>query len=97
MRLTTCIAIVGLICASAASHTSVPGNVGNKQPVEHTSIQDISMGNRLTNRIELAQQASNQCLTPYFWCWLPGYAPIGSACWCATPQGPVAGRVGIVR
>lgn len=45
-------------------------------------------------RIELAQQMSNRCLTPYFWCVLPVYAPVGTACWCASPNGPVAGRVG---
>ncbi|HZR59073.1 MAG TPA: hypothetical protein VFA74_19555 [Terriglobales bacterium] len=42
----------------------------------------------------VAQQVSNRCLTPYFWCFLPGYAPVGTACWCASPNGPVAGYVG---
>lgn len=43
--------------------------------------------------VELAQQMSNRCFTPSFWCFLPGYAPIGAPCWCATPYGPVGGIV----
>ena len=46
------------------------------------------------DRLEIAQQVSNRCLTPYFWCLLPGFAPIGTPCWCASPNGPVPGRVG---
>lgn len=36
---------------------------------------------------------ANQCLTPYFWCYMPGYAPVGASCWCASPNGPVGGVV----
>jgi hypothetical protein len=45
------------------------------------------------DKFELAQQVSNRCATPYFYCILPGYAPIGTPCWCASPNGPVAGSV----
>jgi len=37
---------------------------------------------------------SNRCFTPSFWCWLPGFAPIGMPCYCGTPYGPIQGRVG---
>jgi hypothetical protein len=43
---------------------------------------------------EIAQvPTSNRCFTPYFWCYLPGYAPIDTPCWCASPNGPVGGVV----
>jgi hypothetical protein len=42
---------------------------------------------------KLAQAYDNRCFTPYFWCYLPGPAPINSPCWCASPNGPVAGVV----
>jgi hypothetical protein len=43
---------------------------------------------------EIAQaSSSNRCFTPYFWCYLPGFAPINTPCWCASPNGPVAGVV----
>jgi hypothetical protein len=43
----------------------------------------------------LAQPAEgNRCFTPQFWCWLPGYAYLGTPCYCATPYGPVNGVVG---
>jgi hypothetical protein len=35
-----------------------------------------------------------RCFTPQGMCWLPGSAPPGTPCWCATPYGPVAGRTG---
>ena len=38
-------------------------------------------------------QVSNRCFTPQFWCYLPGNAPVGARCWCATPYGPVEGVV----
>jgi hypothetical protein len=61
---------------------------------EHTSMRKLSLSTNIAENAEFAQQASNRCLTPYFWCYLPGYAPVGAACWCASPNGPVAGRVG---
>lgn len=33
------------------------------------------------------------CLTPYGWCWLPQALPPGGQCYCATPRGPIYGRV----
>jgi hypothetical protein len=53
----------------------------------------ISISERLDDRLEIAQQFSNRCFTPYFWCYLPGTAPINTPCWCASPNGPVAGVV----
>lgn len=42
----------------------------------------------------LAQTAvSNRCVTPHLTCLLPQSVAVGSACWCATPNGPVTGTV----
>jgi hypothetical protein len=46
------------------------------------------------NFLYVQYPTSNRCLTPSFWCLLPGYAQVGSPCWCGTTYGPVAGRVG---
>ncbi len=62
--------------------------------VRHDSIREIWRGNIIEERSEFAQQMSNRCLTPYFWCFLPAYGPVGTPCWCASPNGPIAGRVG---
>lgn len=62
---------------------------------ERTSILELSSGKNLKLQAEpAAQQMSNRCLTPYFWCILPQYGPVGAPCWCASPNGPVGGRVG---
>lgn len=34
------------------------------------------------------------CFTPQFWCWAPMQGPAGAPCWCASPYGPVQGRLG---
>lgn len=44
--------------------------------------------------VQWPQQPMSRCLTPSGACWIPGYAPIGTACWCASPYGPVPGRIG---
>lgn len=42
----------------------------------------------------VAQAAvSNQCVTPHLTCSLPQSVPVGTPCWCATPNGPVTGTV----
>ena len=38
-----------------------------------------------------AQQMSNRCVTPQFWCQLSNFGPVGSPCYCNTPYGPVPG------
>jgi hypothetical protein len=38
-------------------------------------------------------QPGTICLTNYGWCWLPRPFPSGGQCYCATPQGPIYGRV----
>lgn len=93
MRATTIIAIVILTLGSAASHGTRATIPGSKFP-EHTLIQQTPAANRLGESFEIAQvPVSNRCFTPYFWCYLPGYAPIGSSCWCPSPNGPVGGVV----
>ena len=39
------------------------------------------------------QPMSNRCVTPQFWCWLPGYGPVGAPCFCPTPYGNVPGVI----
>ena len=51
-------------------------------------IDKISMDN------QLAQMMGRVCYTQYIACVLPGFGPIGSPCWCATPAGPAGGRIG---
>jgi len=41
----------------------------------------------------IAGQTSNVCKTPAGSCSLSSNGRIGEACWCATPNGPVAGKV----
>jgi hypothetical protein len=55
-------------------------------PIEKNSDDPAPLG--------LQAPVSNKCLTPGFFCFLPGYGPVGAPCWCASPYGPVAGRVG---
>jgi hypothetical protein len=40
---------------------------------QHTFVQE-SVGDETP---QAAQQVSNRCLTPYFWCVLPTYGPFG--------------------
>lgn len=35
----------------------------------------------------------NRCQTPWGWCFMNGYAPIGNACFCPGAYGPVYGYV----
>lgn len=37
-------------------------------------------------------QPGTICYTQYGWCWIQQSQP-GSQCYCATPQGPIYGRV----
>jgi hypothetical protein len=34
------------------------------------------------------------CFTPQFWCWMPQVGPVGALCYCPSPYGWVAGRLG---
>jgi hypothetical protein len=93
MRISTIIVIGILILGPVASHgtkTTIP----SLKLREHTLSQQSLSTNPLRENFEIAQvPLSNRCYTPYFWCYLPGYAPINSACWCASPNGPIGGVV----
>jgi|KBSMisStandDraft_5_1062788.scaffolds.fasta_scaffold419487_2 hypothetical protein len=43
--------------------------------------------------LRLAQYMSNICATPYGSCYMGGFGPIGSQCWCPSPNGPIRGVV----
>jgi len=93
MRIPTVIAIVALTFASAASHSSTPDRRAIATTPEHNVADPVSVENRFGDRIEIAQRYSNQCVTPRLSCVLPRSAPVGTACWCATPNGPVNGTI----
>lgn len=93
MRINTVIAIVVLTSALATSHGSISDNRGYRRTAGRDATRHISKIDPLGDRFEIAQQVSNRCFTPYFWCFLPGWAPINTPCWCATPNGPVGGVV----
>jgi hypothetical protein len=67
--------------AGLATSTPIPD-----APIENNSEEPSPLG--------LQAPVSNKCLTPAFFCYLPSYGPVGAPCWCASPYGPVAGRVG---
>jgi hypothetical protein len=89
MRITTVISSLLL-----SSILVAPNNGSATRKPDTITIPRTSRDFHVEDRLELAQQVSNRCLTPYFWCYLPGFAPIGASCWCASPNGPIAGRVG---
>jgi hypothetical protein len=93
MRIMRVIALVILFCGVAMPRTSTRDIRAARWTAEHSSIRRIFGDDSLRDRIEVAQAVSNVCYTPYFYCFLPGYAPVGTPCWCATPNGPVNGVV----
>lgn len=84
-----------LILTYSAALPDIPptNNPANKRAVEHTTQDYIPRHGSLDERLEVAQAYSNRCFTAYLWCLLPGQFPVGSACWCASPNGPVPGVV----
>jgi len=75
MRKATMMSVVLLVC-------------GYVVPIYDTP----ATGQGFEGRIPVTQaQTSNRCYTPTFYCFLPQAIPVGYACWCATPYGPVAG------
>jgi hypothetical protein len=92
MRKATIIAIVILMLGPAASHGTRAIIPSSKLPAFGLTQQ--APGAKLRESFEIAQvPLSNRCFTPYFWCFMAGYLPIGSACWCPSPNGPVGGVV----
>jgi hypothetical protein len=59
-------------------------------------LETLTLSKRSTRdrfqRVQYPQMV--RCFTPQGMCWLPGSAPPGTPCWCATAYGPVAGRTG---
>ena len=93
MRIVAIMAIVLLTCGFVPPNNARRDDGAIRRTLAHTSVRPIPNIEPLDDRREFAQQVSNRCFTPYFWCFLPGYAPVGTGCWCATPNGPVAGVV----
>lgn len=88
----TRIAIAILSITMGASFGSSPGPASNTVTPRWQG-NELSVATSADNYPKLAQAYDNRCFTPYFWCYLPGPAPINSPCWCASPNGPVAGVV----
>jgi hypothetical protein len=87
MRIKAAIVFI-LLSGSFVSHSSTVRQ-GSGSLMEPRAGQVSSVEDGIGNPIQL----SNRCFTPTFWCYLPGNAPINARCWCATPNGPVAGVV----
>jgi hypothetical protein len=95
MRTLKTTAIIVLMLGPTASHGTRAAIPSDKLP-EHTNIEHTLAENSLGAGFEIAQAPppmSNRCFTPYFWCYMPGYGPVGAACWCPSPNGPVGGIV----
>lgn len=93
MRMIRAIAIVLLTCGFIVPHDAMPNKDAITSTAEYIPTRGISSGNNPRGSSELAQQLSTLCVTPRTSCQLKKPAPVGSDCWCATPNGPVAGKV----
>jgi hypothetical protein len=79
---------------SAASHNLVLRRIAMKNSCRALAIALLSLLATSPANIGAAQPLGSKCHTPYFVCVLSGQHPVGSACYCAGPQGPVPGTVG---
>jgi hypothetical protein len=79
----------------ASQRLPKPDNDVKANLAGHISIPDAPTLRSFDDRMQVAQAPplSNRCVTQVVVCILPGYAPVGLACWCATPYGPAAGVV----
>jgi hypothetical protein len=93
MRIIRVIAIVMLTCGFVVPRDAMRNKDGMTRTGDYISIRHFSSGTSLGDSSELAQQFSSWCVTPRTSCQLPKPAPVGTDCWCATPNGPVAGKV----
>lgn len=81
-----------LSCGLAAPHSTM-GEPVTPRNGQRTYIRPSLENERFGQRLEAAQQLSNRCATPAGSCVLDQSAPVGTPCWCATPNGPVSGVV----
>jgi len=93
MRMKGTIAIVTLAWGFVVPQGAMRSQDAIGMTARYSSIRHISTGNSLGDRPEFAQTYSSLCVTPRTSCQLPKPAPVGSDCWCATPNGPVVGKV----
>src|SRR5262249_50384560 len=88
--------VIGVISSMACDAGNGHGVNGSKHAIVDNAdkVIDLSMlsHQRTVGRLLKVQLA--RCVTPAGLCFLQIAAPIGAPCWCATPYGPVAGRVG---
>lgn len=92
MRIRTIIALIVLTCGLSLSHGSLLDGVAKRH--EHTSNRKLVSHDDVKDDLLIAQvPMSNVCYTQYFYCILPRYVPVGTACWCASPNGPIGGVV----
>ena len=85
--------IASMVCDAGNGH----GGIGTKhESVDHCDkVVDLSLlsRQRAVGRLLKVQYVA-RCVTPAGTCFLQTAAPMGTPCWCATPYGPVGGRVG---
>ena len=75
--------LAGLVGVCAVSPAAAAAqSMAQRQRVSPQAVQSVQ-----------AQQYGLRCVTPRFWCGLQQPAPVGTACYCNTPSGPIAGRV----
>ena len=93
MRNVTIVAVLVLVCGYVVSHAAKRDNAAIERLAGHTPIRNIPIGKNFEAGALFAQNMSNRCVTPVVYCYLAQYAPVGTACWCATPNGPVGGTI----
>lgn len=85
MRIKIIAALIALTLGTISPHSASRGD----HPVERVRQTKISIDERLNDRPEIAQYYSNRCFTPYFWCYLPGPAPVNLLAGALVPTGPL--------
>lgn len=95
---------LALACWTAGDARAV-GNISSSlapsaESATQRTVQDspassvtASAGCRAWELLRLAQAVSNICYTPVVYCNLDRSVPVGTPCWCATPNGPSSGTV----
>ena len=79
--------------ASAAACSEADIRVMQKEGLNKSAIDRICTAAPSKPSAAAGKGVSNRCQTIITTCFIGQSAPVGAACWCASPNGPVAGRV----
>jgi hypothetical protein len=105
MSKATVVVLTGLLAAhmgptvrgpQTLEHSTTPflKSAANRSRLVVDMKQPIALSGQLNPVQYYPQGMSNRCITPSGICFIPGYLPVGSGCACATPYGPIYGRIG---